>query len=151
MRSFPQAFLGLAGAARFAMLAANPRIAMKPQEFLDVLDHPEAPAITARGAESELLLTVVAHLFFADRALDERELKLVSRLAADVPDVRAYVEELASRKLDYALLAATFPDPKDRDDIITLAEHAVWGDDTVDSREWDVVDQLVESLGVERD
>ena len=124
---------------------------MKPQDFLHVLDHPEAPALTARGPEAELLLTVVAHLFFADRALDDREVQLVQRLAAGVPDVRAYIEELAGRELDYARLAATFPDPKDRDDIITLAEHAVWGDDQVDAREWDVVDRLVETLGVVRD
>ena len=44
-----------------------------------------------------------------------------------------------------------YPDSADRDDIVTLAEHAVWGDDEVDPREWDLVDKLVEVLGVERD
>jgi hypothetical protein len=34
---------------------------------------------------------------------------------------------------------------------VTLAEHGVWGDDEVDPREWDIVDQLVDKLGVTRD
>lgn len=123
---------------------------MKPRDFIHVLENPKVPAVAKRTPESELLLTVVAKLFFADRVLDDREVALVQRLAADVPDVRAYVEQLAKQELDYSKLAATFPDAQDRDDIITLAEHAVWGDDQVDSREWDIVDKLVEELGVQR-
>jgi uncharacterized membrane protein YebE (DUF533 family) len=123
---------------------------MKPRDFIDVLENPSAPPISQHSAESELLLTLVAQLFYADRVLDERELALVTRLAAHVPDVRVYIEELAARPLDLARLAEVFPDLKDRDDIVTLAEHAVWGDDEVDPREWDIVDRLVEVLGVER-
>ena len=123
---------------------------MKPRDFIHVLENPGAPSIRERSAESEQLLTLVAQLFFADRVLDERELKLVQRLAAGVPDVGAYMEQLSKRPLDLQQLAKSFPDPKDRDDIVTLAEHAVWGDDEVDSREWDIVDQLVEVLGIDR-
>lgn len=123
---------------------------MRPRQFIDVLENPEAPPIATRDAQSELLLTVLAHLFVADRRLEPEELALMKRLAADVPDVGAYLLELAERELDLDALAAAFPDPQDRDDIITLAEHAVWGDSDVDSREWDVVDALVEKLGVVR-
>jgi hypothetical protein len=123
---------------------------MKPSDFIHVLENPSATPISERSAESEQLLTLVAKLFFADRVLHEDELKLVKRLAAGVPDAAAYMVELAKRPLDLQLLAKTFPDRKDRDDIVTLAEHAVWGDDEVDSREWDIVDQLVEVLGIDR-
>jgi uncharacterized membrane protein YebE (DUF533 family) len=123
---------------------------MKPRDFIHVLENPGAAPITQQSAESELLLTLVAKLFFADRVLDERELSLVERLAGYAPDVRGYIEELSKRPLDLAKLADAFPDAKDRDDIITLSEHAVWGDDEVDSREWDIVDQLVEVLGIDR-
>jgi uncharacterized tellurite resistance protein B-like protein len=123
---------------------------MKPRDFIHVLENPAAPPISERSAETEQLLTLVAKLFFADRVLDERELKLVQRLAAGVPDLPSYMQELSARPLDLQKLAATFPDGKDRDDIVTLAEHAVWGDDEVDSREWDIVDQLVEVLGIDR-
>ena len=123
---------------------------MKPRDFIYVLENPNVPAVAKRTPESELLLTVVAKLFFADRVLDDREVALVQRLAADVSDVRGYIEQLAKQELDYAKLGETFPDAQDRDDIITLAEHAVWGDDQVDSREWDIVDKLVEELGVPR-
>jgi hypothetical protein len=111
---------------------------MKPAEFIHVLDHPEAPPLVAHDAASELLLTLLAKMFFADR------------LAGDVADSRSYVEELAARPLALDALAEAFPDAQDRDDIITLAEHAVWGDGRVDAREWDWVDQLVEVLGVVR-
>jgi len=124
---------------------------MKPRDFIHVLENNDAPSIKVRDEQSELLLTMVAKLFFADRDLHEGEVRLVTRLAAEVADVPGYIEELAKRDLDYARLAAAFPDAQDRDDIITLGEHAVWGDDKVDSREWGIVDQFVEALGVERD
>jgi len=123
---------------------------MKPAEFIHVLDHPEAPPLVAHDAASELLLTLLAKMFFADRSLDEGELAIIERLAGDVADSRSYVEELAARPLALDALAEAFPDAQDRDDIITLAEHAVWGDGRVDAREWDWVDQLVEVLGVVR-
>jgi uncharacterized tellurite resistance protein B-like protein len=123
---------------------------MKPRDFIHVLENPGAAPVSQQSGEAELLLTLVAKLFYADKVLDERELALVSRLADGVADVRGYVEKLAARELDFQKLAAMFPDPKDRDDIVTLAEHAVWGDDEVDSREWDIVDKLVEVLGIDR-
>jgi uncharacterized tellurite resistance protein B-like protein len=123
---------------------------MRPRDFIDVLENPDKPPIATRDAQAELLLSVLAHVFVADRKLDPQELALMKRLAADVPDVEAYLEQLAGRALDLDALAAAFPDPQDRDDIITLAEHAVWGDSEVDSREWDVVDALVEKLEVVR-
>lgn len=123
---------------------------MKPSDLLRVLDDPKLPGITKQDAQSELLLTLVAHLFFADERLDRGELALMERLLPPNIDAREHVESLTKRPLDLPALAAMFPDPQDRDDIVTLAEHAVWGDDEVDSREWDLVDQLVEALGVDR-
>ena len=123
---------------------------MKPRDFIHVLENPGAAPLKEQSRESELLLTLVAHLFFADRVLDEREVGLVKRLAGHAPDVRGYIEQLSARPLDLNQLAAAFPDAKDRDDIVTLAEHAVWGDDEVDTREWDIVDQLVEILDIDR-
>jgi hypothetical protein len=123
---------------------------MKPREFIEVLDNPSAPSLRQPDPEGELLLTLLAHLFFADRRLDEGELALMKRLTAGIQDVDVYLQQLASRELDFEALAKTFPDPQDRDDIITLAEHAVWGDADVDAREWDIVDALVEKLGVTR-
>ena len=123
---------------------------MKPSDMLRVLDDPELPGISEQDAQSEQLLTLVAHLFFADEKLDRGELALIERLVPASVNAREYVESLTQRPLDLAGLAAMFPDATDRDDIVTLAEHAVWGDDDVDSREWDLVDQLVEALGVER-
>ena len=123
---------------------------MKPGDFIHVLENAGAPPIAQQSPEAEALLTLVAHLFFADRVLDDREIALVSRLAGHARDVRGYMEELARRPLDLQRLGALFPDKKDRDDIVTLAEHAVWGDDEVDSREWDIVDRLVEVLEIDR-
>jgi hypothetical protein len=137
---------------RFAAMLATQgeRTRMKPRDFIQVLENPGAKALSQQTPEAELLLTLVAKLFYADKVLDDRELALVTRLADGVADVRGYVEKLAAREFDYEKLAATFPDSKDRDDIVTLAEHAVWGDDEVDSREWDIVDKLVEVLGIDR-
>jgi len=124
---------------------------MKPRDFIQLIDDPTARGAVERSEGTELLLTMLVHLFFADRRLDDGEVKLLTRLLPAEADVQGYIEELAAKKLDIARLGELFPDSRDRDDIITLAEHAVWGDNEVDAREWDLVDQLVEQLGVVRD
>ncbi|HEX5661798.1 MAG TPA: hypothetical protein VFX59_31620 [Polyangiales bacterium] len=124
---------------------------MKPSELIKLLENPQAPKKVQRDEPTELLLTMLVHLFVADRRLDERELALLSRILPEGQDARSYIDELSARKLDLDRLAQLFPNPSDRDDIVTLAEHGVWGDDEVDPREWDIVDQLVEKLGVTRD
>jgi uncharacterized membrane protein YebE (DUF533 family) len=124
---------------------------MKPSELINLLDNPQAPKHVQRDEGTEILLTLLVHLFQADRRLDEREVSLLSRVLPDGQDARSYIEELSNRKLDLDRIAQLFPNASDRDDIVTLAEHGVWGDDEVDPREWDIVDQLVEKLGVTRD
>lgn len=123
---------------------------MKPRDFIYVLDNDDAPNLTDRSEPAEILRTMLVHLFYADKRVDDGEVALLRRLLPEC-DVHAYIAEAGKRELDYDRLAALFPDPQDRDDIITLAEHAVWGDSQVDSSEWDIVDRLVEKLGVVRD
>lgn len=96
-----------------------------------------------------MLRTLLVHLFFADLDLDKGEFSMLKRVLPSV-DVRGYILSLAARRLDLDKLAALFPDALDRDDIVTLAEHAVWSDNRVARAEWDLVDRLVEKLGVER-
>lgn len=124
---------------------------MKPREIIDLIDNPNAASTLQENEQTEILLTLLAHMFFVDRRLDDGELALLTRILPSGRDVKAYVEELSKRPLDLDRLAALFPDSADRDDIVTLAEHAVWGDNEVDPREWDLVDTLVEKLGVVRD
>ena len=69
-----------------------------------------------------------------------------------MPDrnIRDYVTTTAARKLDLDRLAALFPDPQDREDIVTLAEHAAWGDEKVEPRERSLIERLMDRLGVVR-
>jgi hypothetical protein len=48
--------------------------------------------------------------------------------------------------LELERLAELFPDSADRDDIVRLAEHAVWGDDKLEGREQRLVEHPVERL-----
>ena len=124
---------------------------MKPGHLIHLLDNPDAPRTVQRDEPTEILLTLLVHMFFADRTLADGEVALIKRILPEGVDTQSYIDELSKRSLDLDRLAALFPDAKDRDDIVTLAEHAVWGDDEVDPREWDFVDKLVEKLGVSRD
>ena len=123
---------------------------MRPREFLDVLENPAAERCGVMNEHAEMLRTLLVHILFVDMNLEKGEMDLLARVFP-AGDVREHIKAAAARRLNLDRLAALFPDPVDRDDIITLAEHAVWGDDTVDRREWDLVDQLVEKLGVVRD
>jgi hypothetical protein len=88
------------------------------------------------------------HLFFIDHDLDKRELALLERVLPSTTSARDYVKLVAARKLDLERLAVLFPDPEDRTDIVTLAEHAVWSDEKVELRERSLLDRLTEVLGV---
>lgn len=120
---------------------------MRPREFLDVLDHPELPPCEATGEQAEILRRMLVHLFFADLDFDSRELKLLKRVLPDL-NTRDYVKSVAAQRLDLERLAALFPDPADRADIITLADHAMSTDGKVERREWSLVARLRETLGV---
>jgi hypothetical protein len=120
---------------------------MRPREFIDVFEDPTLPKCQVTGEQAEMLRMLLVQLFFADLNLDKRELALLARVLPDV-NVSDYVKTAATRKLDLDRLAALFPDPVDREDIVTLAEHAVWGDDKVARRERDLLDRLVQKLGI---
>ena len=122
------------------------RAQMRPREFIAVLEDPALPRCQVGGEQAEMLRTLLVHLFFIDLHLDKRELALLERVLPE-GNQGEYVKQVASRKLDLDRLAALFPDPEDRADVITLAEHAAWGDDKVARREQDLLDRLVEKLG----
>jgi hypothetical protein len=122
---------------------------MRPREFIEVLENPKLPKCAVTGEQAELLRTLLVHLFFVDLDLDKRELALLARVLPDV-NIHEYIKSAATRRLDLERLAALFPDPTDRDDIVTLAEHAVWSDNKIQVRELDLIDRLVEQLGVQR-
>jgi hypothetical protein len=124
-------------------------LAMRPREFLEALQNPEAPRYQVIDEQAEMLRTLLVHLFFVDLELDKGEMDLLARVLPD-GDVREYVKSAAARRLNLDRLAQLFPDPVDRDDIVTIAEHAMWGDNKVDRREWDLVERLVEKLDVVR-
>lgn len=123
---------------------------MRPRQFLEVLENPDAERCGLVDEHAEMLRTLLVHLLFVDLDLDEREMDLLARVFP-AGDVREHVKAAAARRLNLDRLAALFPDPVDRDDIITLAEHAMWRDDNLDRREWDLIERLVEKLGVVRD
>lgn len=122
---------------------------MRPRDFLEVLENPALPACEATGEAADLLRALLVHLFFADLDLDKRELALLQRVLPAV-HARDYVTSVAARKLDLERLAALFPDPQDRRDIVALAQHAVWGDDKLERRERNLIDQLISRLAAGR-
>jgi hypothetical protein len=122
-------------------------VAMRPREFIHVIEHPESPPYRARDERADTLRTLLVHLFFVDLDLDRGELDMLARVLPP-GDVRAHVEQVAVRRLDLHKLAALFPDPVDRADVLTLAEHAAWSDGRLKHAERDLVARLGEALGV---
>ncbi|HET8934867.1 MAG TPA: TerB family tellurite resistance protein [Polyangiales bacterium] len=123
---------------------------MRPRDFIDVLENQRLPQCAASGERAELLRSLLVHLLFIDHDLDKRELRLLERVSPP-GNIRDYVQTMAARKLDLERLAAMFPDPDERRDIIQLAHHAAWGDEKLVHREQDVLDRLMAALGVAPD
>ncbi|MBZ0118524.1 MAG: TerB family tellurite resistance protein [Sandaracinaceae bacterium] len=121
----------------------------RPRDLIAILDDPSRAPLSSVDASAELLMHLIVTIFFADGHLDDSEVALFKKLCArDEKAVRAYVRELSQRTFDYGALASAFPDHQDRQDVITIAEHAIWGDDHVDDKELDVIDKLAEVLEI---
>jgi len=122
----------------------------RPRQFIAVLEDPKAGPLKGRQPGDELLLGLLAHMFYADEEVSSDELAVFGRLTgrSDADELREVLDDLAERPLDYAELAEAFPDPQDRDDIVTLGEHAIWGDNRVERGEVDLIEDLMEALGV---
>ncbi|MEM9462982.1 MAG: TerB family tellurite resistance protein [Myxococcota bacterium] len=122
----------------------------RPRDFLDILEDPQAGPLSERKPGDELILGLLAHMFYADDAVTDDELAVFGRLTGrtDTEELREYLDELGERPLDYDELARTFPDLQDRDDIVTIAEHAIWGDSRVERGEVDMIEDLMEALGI---
>ncbi len=122
----------------------------RPRAYLDVLDDPSAAPIGKPAGPEALLMRLLAHMFHADDDVARGELAVFARLVGplDEADLREYLDDLVEQPLDYHELARAYPDPQDRDDIVTLAEHAIWGDDRVERGEVDMIEDLMAALGV---
>ena len=121
-----------------------------PRAFLTVLDDPQAPPLGRPVGSDGLLMRLLAHMLYADDDIERTELDLLGRLvgADDEEELREYLDELCEQPLDLQELARAFPEPRDRDDIVTLAEHAIWGDGRVERGEVEILEDLMETLGV---
>jgi uncharacterized tellurite resistance protein B-like protein len=122
----------------------------RPRAYLDVLDDPSAAPIGKPTGPDALLMRMLAHMFHADQDVTRSELAVFARLVGPLEEetLREYLGDLVSQPLDYAELAQAFPDPQDRDDIVTLAEHGIWSDNRVEHGEVDMIEALMEALGV---
>jgi hypothetical protein len=122
----------------------------RPRAFLDVLDDPAAAPLGKPTGPDALLMRMLAHMFHAGDDVARSELAVFSRLVGpvDEEELREYLDDLVEQPLDYDELARAYPDPVDRDDIVTLAEHAIWSDDRIERGEVDMIEDLMEALGV---
>lgn len=123
----------------------------RPRDFIDVLENPGARPMQIDDTAGALLLHLIVHVFFADEHLDDREVALLSELVGEPSDqtLRERITELAGLPISYDKLAETFPDERDRRDIITIAEHAWWADNMIEPGEMDVADTLAELFGID--
>lgn len=122
---------------------------MRPRELLKVLDRGKG-AVALADPNCQLMLTVIAHVIHADRGMTQDELDLVEPLVHDVTDKKGFFHELSKKPLDLEALAATFPDQRDRKDLIELAEHCLWCDGVEDERELNLLDRIAGKLGLHR-
>lgn len=122
----------------------------RPRAYLDVLDDPSAPPLGKPTGPDALLMGMLAHMFHADDDVARSELAVFVRLVGPMDDkqLRAYLDDLVAQPLDYQALARAFPDPQDRDDIVTLAEHAIWSDNRVEHGEVDMIEDLMAALEI---
>lgn len=125
-------------------------MATKPSDFINILENPDARPLQVEDTSGALLLHLIVHIFFADEHLDDRELALLAELIGEDADdtLRDRVTELGKMEMNFDKLAETFPDKKDRRDIITIAEHAWWADNMLEPGEMDVADKLADLFDI---
>lgn len=120
-----------------------------PRDFIDTIENADAAPLAIGDTSGALLLHLLVHMFFADEELHEKELEVLERLVGtEDKELQKHVNEMNSMPMNWAKLAETFPEEKDRLDIITLAEHGFWADNQMKFSEMDVLDKLAEVLEI---
>jgi hypothetical protein len=122
---------------------------MRPRDLLKVLDRGKG-TVALTDPDAQLMLTLIAHVIHADHGMTQDELDLVGPLVRDVDDKKGFFQALSKQPLDLETLATTFPDRRDRKDLLELAEHCLWCDGMEDDREWNLLDRIALKLGIPR-
>jgi uncharacterized tellurite resistance protein B-like protein len=122
---------------------------MRPRDLLKVIDRGKG-AVALADPNCQLMLTLIAHVIHADHGMTEDELELVRPLVRNVEDKKGFFRDLSQQPLDLETLATTFPDRRDRKDLLELAEHCLWCDGMEDEREWNLLDRIAHKLGIPR-
>ncbi len=120
------------------------------QEYLSALEDPER-RLRPGHPHDPLLLSLMVHVAFADGEVEENEFALLGRLVPDKEpgELLMWVAAEAERPLDLQALAEAFPDPADRDALLTFAGHMAWGDSRLDASEVQLIAELARTLGVD--
>jgi len=122
--------------------------AVRPGDLLQILRNPDLPPLMGLDEQSELMLILLVHMFFADGRVDDRELAVMSRLLGAEADARGFIKMLGDQPVDLASLGNAFPERKDREDLVLLADLVMQVDDDADARERRLIEDLARTLDV---
>lgn len=119
----------------------------------DYLSALNDPAVTVRPGHPHdpLLLSLMVHVAFADGEVEENEFALLGRLVPDKEpgELLMWVAAEAEKPLDLPALAAAFPEPQDREALLTFAGHMAWGDNQLETSEVQLIARLAQALGID--
>jgi uncharacterized membrane protein YebE (DUF533 family) len=117
-------------------------------DFLAVIDDPNAPPVQGDDPADELLLGLLGHVAFADGEIGEEEFALLSRLfpAIGSGEMLTRLAVLTESPLDVQALARICPTHKERSRAIRFATHMAWQDKQLDPGETKLIRDLEAQL-----
>ncbi len=118
--------------------------------FLAVLADPSAPPVVGDEPIDTTLLTLLAHVAFADGQVGDEEFTLLARLFPGLGSgaILERVTQALDAGLDVDALKAALPTPVDRSKALRFATHMAWADDDLHPGEGELIRRLARELGV---
>ncbi len=116
-------------------------------EWLQVIANP-SHRLSGTSEDDRWLFSMLVHMAFADGNVAEGEYVLLERLLPGMESgaLLSAVVEAAAQPFDIEGLAAAFPLPSDRRQLLVLAGEMAWGDSHLDPRETQLLGKLREAL-----
>ena len=122
----------------------------RADDFIAMLDDPEAPAPKGEHPSDEPLIQILVHVACSDGVLQEQELSFLLEVLPghDTRDILTLVSKIGSSDLDIEEVSARLGSEEERAAALRFAARLAWADEVIEDNEETMLSRLATGFGL---